>query len=35
MDQRAIEATMIRAARAGRAVVRLKCGDPFVFGRGA
>ncbi len=34
MDQRAIEATMIRAARAGRAVVRLKCGDPFVFGRG-
>lgn len=34
MDQRAIEAAMIRAARAGRVVVRLKCGDPFVFGRG-
>jgi uroporphyrin-III C-methyltransferase len=34
MDQREIEAMMIRAARAGRSVVRLKCGDPFVFGRG-
>lgn len=33
--QEEIEATLIRAARAGRKVVRLKAGDPFVFGRGA
>ncbi len=32
--QAEIEARMIQAARAGRFVVRLKGGDPFVFGRG-
>lgn len=32
--QAVIERLMIREARAGRHVVRLKGGDPFVFGRG-
>jgi uroporphyrin-III C-methyltransferase / precorrin-2 dehydrogenase / sirohydrochlorin ferrochelatase len=32
--QQEINELMIRGARAGKSVVRLKAGDPFVFGRG-
>src|SRR6059036_889217 len=35
LDQAAIERLLVARARAGKTVVRLKNGDPFLFGRGA
>jgi uroporphyrinogen III methyltransferase/synthase len=35
LDQQAIEALLVMHARAGKTVVRLKNGDPFLLGRGA
>jgi uroporphyrin-III C-methyltransferase len=34
LDQRGIEEVIISRSRSGKRVVRLKGGDPFVFGRG-
>jgi uroporphyrin-III C-methyltransferase/precorrin-2 dehydrogenase/sirohydrochlorin ferrochelatase len=34
ISQRVIERLLVRGARRGQRVVRLKCGDPFVLGRG-
>ena len=35
MPQAQINALLVQAAQAGQQVVRLKCGDPGIFGRGA